>query len=243
MKLLTQSLLGAGALGLALAAIPASNASAAPVIVNGSFSNVGTATTSFGITASNLPGWTTTSTYSFLVFPGQATTGFPSLTLYSFPATSPDGGNFVLQDGNYGAGTLSQTLTGLTVGASYAVSFYQASGQQTGFTGATTEDWLVSLTPSGGGTGSSQRSTVMNTPSQSSTPWTLQTLNFVATAASEVLGFMAEGTPNGAPPFVGLDGVSISGTTVAVSEPGTVALLGLAGLALVAVRKQRKQRS
>ena len=67
------------------------------------------------------------------------------IKLWTFPATSPDGGNFLLQDGAYQVGTLSQTLNGLVTGKSYQVSFYQASGQQSGFTGNTTEWWDVSL--------------------------------------------------------------------------------------------------
>jgi len=41
--------------------------------------------------------------------------------------------------------TLYQTVSGLVVGQSYAVSFYQAAAQFTDRTGKTTEQWDVSL--------------------------------------------------------------------------------------------------
>ena len=113
--------------------------------------------------------------------------------LYSI-ANSPDGGNFVAIDGDplYTA-PLSQTISGLTVGHEYQLSFYQASGQQKGDSRATTEYWGVTF---GGGVG--QTSTVMDTPSQGSTRWTLQTMDFVATGASDALKFVAIGLPSGA---------------------------------------------
>jgi hypothetical protein len=208
-------------------------AQAAQLVTNGSFENVGSATNSFQINqntpTSNLPGWTTTSGYSFLVFPGQATVNLGNgIQLYTFPSTSPDGGNFVLQDGGYSTGTLKQTISGLTVGMAYDVNFYQASGQQNGYSGDTTEWWDVSLG------GSMLQSAVMTTPSHGSVGWEAQSLSFVATATSEVLGFLAQGTPTGVPPFVGLDGVSV----VAVAEPTTITLVVVGLLGLAAVRRR-----
>lgn len=90
-------------------------------------------------------GWSGGSNLTYLAAPG--TSDGPYLAVYSgLPATSPDGGNFVEADGdpNYSS-TISQTLTGLTVGQAYAVSFFQAAGQQAGFTGPTTEEWKVGL--------------------------------------------------------------------------------------------------
>jgi hypothetical protein len=41
-------------------------------------------------------------------------------------------------------------------------------------------------------------------------PWNLQTMDFVASASTEMLQFMAVGSPSGEPPVVLLAGVSLS---------------------------------
>jgi len=61
------------------------------------------------------------------------------------PASSPDGFNYVGADGAFQVGAISQTITGLTVVAQYTVGFWWGAAQQDGFTGATTEQWQVSL--------------------------------------------------------------------------------------------------
>jgi len=63
-----------------------------------------------------------------------------------FSVTVPAGTNFYQADGNPAfESTIMQTVTGLTAGTTYSLQFQQAAGQQTGFTGATTEQWLVFL--------------------------------------------------------------------------------------------------
>jgi hypothetical protein len=57
------------------------------------------------------------------------------------PASSPSGGNFIGGDGAFDQGPISQSISGLTVGQTYALTFEWAGAQQTGFTGATTEQW------------------------------------------------------------------------------------------------------
>lgn len=56
------------------------------------------------------------------------------------------------------------------------------------------------------------------------------------TSASEVLSFLAIGTPAGVPPFALLDGVSIS----EVPEPGSLVLLG-AGLGVAVLVSCRRR--
>ena len=84
----------------------------------------------------------------------------------------------------------------------------------------------------------SQVSTLMNNASHGDVPWMSQSVTFTASAASEVLSFLALGTPSGVPPFVLLDGVDVQ----AVPEPSTWVLLGAGAFGLLASRKLRKKR-
>ena len=59
-------------------------------------------------------------------------------------ADPPPGGNFIQADGNPDfESSFNQVINGLTAGTTYTLSFWQAAGQQQGFTGATTEQWKV----------------------------------------------------------------------------------------------------
>ncbi len=163
------------------------------------------------------------------------------------PGLSLDGGNYVFVDGDSTVTTaLYQTVHGLTIGQSYHVSFWQAATQFTDQFGDTTEQWDVSL----GGTivdntlnsakivgAEHHLSTKMFNASKSFVGWNHETLTFKATAASELLAFLALGTPDGLPPVVLLDGVSMT----AVPEPGTLALVGVSLLGLLLARRQQKR--
>ena len=164
-------------------------------------------------------------------------------SLYQYPGASPAGGNYFLADGDPGYNTaLQQNVTGLVVGNSYQVSFWQAAGQENcGVDDGATCDppnganltglWQVTF----GGTTLS--SAMMTTAPHGLTGWNQQTLTFTATATSQLLSFLAVGTPSGAPPIVMLDGVTLT----AVPESGTGALwgLGLVTLGLVKLRRKR----
>jgi hypothetical protein len=142
----------------------------------------------------------------------------PGLAVYGpFPAISPDGGNFVQSDSTPSLSLpVTQTIPGLTVGQSYTVSFYQAAGQQQGGTGASTNQWQVSLGSQ------TQLSTPMSIPQGGIYPWNAQTMSFSATSTSEVLSFIAVGS-GGVPPQVFLDGVDMEAN---VPEPSAALLLG-----------------
>jgi PEP-CTERM motif len=118
-------------------------------------------------------------------------------------------------------GAVTQTIPGLTVGKYYDVSFYWAAAQQYGFSGATTDKFTVSLG------GESETTPVLSIPSHGFSGWAFETLKFKVTSSSEVLSFLASGTPNGVPPFALLDGVSMA----VAPEPATWALLGIGVLA------------
>lgn len=256
--------LGALVFGFMAGVLPAGGTN---LVTNGGFENTGTQTSSYSIQSSNsnggtalLPGWTVApypnvnNALDCLMYAGQ-TTGLcgpgnvgpggplnPSgqWEFYSYPGASPNGGNFVGIDGDSTIhSALSQTVAGLKIGDTYTLSFYQAAAQQQGFSGATTEQWQVSL-------GSQTLdSTLMNTGSESTTAWNSQSLSFTASSTSETLSFLALGTPNGLPPFVLLDGVDLEDTTVSPSpEPVSAGLLLVGGLICIPpVHRLRRRRS
>ncbi len=209
------------------------SAQAANLVTNGSFESTTNGNGQMGFNT-DATDWTTTG-YNFIFAPGTAdTTGatgqFGNLQLWGpgngsnngLPATSPDGGNFVAADGAFDVGAITQTINGLTAGNTYTVGFWWAGAQQSGFDGDTTEQWQVSL-------GSQTQSTaVVNNVSHGFTGWMFQTFNFTADSSSDVLSFLAVGTPDGVPPFVLLDGVSLNANT-STPEPGTC-LLVMGGL-------------
>jgi hypothetical protein len=147
------------------------------------------------------------------------------------PASSPDGGNYIAADGAFQTGAITQTINGLVVGQQYQVGFWWAGAQQQGYNGDTTEQWLVSL-------GAQQLATaVIADTSHGFTGWVHTYLTFTATNTSEVLSFLAAGTPNGVPPFSLLDGVTMN----QVPEPASMTLFG-SGLAALAFVRRRKRR-
>jgi hypothetical protein len=230
---------------------------ASPIQASLSFSNGSFETTTNGTGQltfnTSVTGWTSVSDgaghdgYNFLFASGTAdSTGAigadGALTLWGpndgsangLPASSPDGGNYIAADGAYEVGAISQQVTGLIVNDSYTLSFYWAGAQQSGFTGPNTEGWDVSF---GGVT---QDTTILNNTSEGFTGWQKQTFTFVANSTSELLSFLAVGTPGGEPPFSLLDGVSLAQST---PEPETYALIGLGLLAIPLASKLLKKRS
>jgi len=145
------------------------------------------------------------------------------------PGTDPAGGNFVALDSAFEIGAISQMITGLTSGNTYALSFYFAGSQQAGLTGPTFDQLAVSL----GGT--TQNTPTINVLSQGYSPWTLETFSYTATSSSELLSFLASGGPSGTvPPFALLGGISLTpGTPPGV--PDTASTAALLGFAVVVV--------
>jgi len=223
------------------------SAHATNLVVNGSFSVLAVPglATQIGTHGQTVTGWTSNNFangvngFNFVFTPGSADGSGASsqnsgtIKLWGpgdgsangMPATSPDGGNYLGLDGVFRPGTLTQTINGLIVGQKYNLSFYWAGAQQRGFTGPTTEGIQVKL---GNAT---QTTSIVSDPSKGFTGWQQTTMTFTATSSSEVLSFLALGTPKGVPPFSVLDGVSLDLQTP-VPEPASLGLVltGIAGV-------------
>ncbi len=238
----------AALLGLALS-FASVGAQATNLVTNGSFETLTNGYGQIGYNT-NATGWTT-SGYNFVFNSSNVGTGVTgsagNLALWTTSngglntvTASPDGGNFIGADGAYEVGAISQTINGLTAGQQYMVGFYVAAGQQKNFTGDTTDYWTVALGSSAltsNTQAGSQSTAIMNLSSHAFSGWQYDTMIFTANASTEVLSFLATGTPSGVPPFALLDGVSMT----AVPELGSAAML-LTGLVGVAgfMRQRRK---
>jgi hypothetical protein len=222
----------------------------ANLVVNGSFESTTLAASGqVHFNTGDVTGWTATTNASvplgFLYFSGHAkdaltdqfgTNDFQLAQAPTYPASSPDGGNFLALDAapTY-QGSFFQSISGLKVGWTYVLSFYQAAGQQNGATynKPTTEQWNVTFG------GQNLVSTLMNNPKQSFTAWNTQTMRFTASATTQVLTFLSQGGPDGLPPFVFLDGVDLEETT---PEPSTLLYAGIGLACLIAARRLRNKR-
>jgi hypothetical protein len=155
---------------------------------------------------------------------------------------------------SYGVqGSISQTITGLKVGVPTTVEFNWAAGQQVSFPGSTTEQLQVSLCPTAdlASCPSEDKSLtpVLNNPNRGFQGWRPgvtqngRDFTFDPSMPTEVLTFLAIGTPNAQPPFILLDGRQLSVTEHSVPEPGTGSLLliGLAAMAGVAYRRRKRR--
>jgi hypothetical protein len=215
------------------------SAARANLVTNGGFEMTTSGNGQLGYNT-NAIGWTSTG-YTFIFAPGTAdTTGALGSIGYAYLwgpndgsanglTISPDGGNFVAADGDYNPGPISQTISGLTYGEPCAIGFWWAGAQAKPIVGANTEQWKVTF-------GSQTQFTpIVNNVSEGFTGWTYETMNFTADGTSDVLSFLAAGTPAGSPPFALLDGVSVN-----VPEPASVLLLAGVGVVAAGLRKLQR---
>ena len=252
------------AVGMALAVYSAAQANPLLPVQNLTFSNfTGSFSPKNPFTDVNPVGWTGGTGLIAIDAPGTATgtgTTGNAYAVYGPFADPPPGGNFIQADGNPTFETaFNQVITGLQIGQAYDLSFWQAAGQQQGFSGATTEQWKVffgsgtfsvvdaantannctnsaaSCTTTMSGSIVEKDSLMMNTPSKGVSPWNLVTMTFTADAVSDTLSFLAwgdGGSTANLPPTVFLAGVN---TPAQVPEPATLSLFvaGLLGFGLL----------
>ncbi|MEB3255012.1 MAG: hypothetical protein VKJ05_01360 [Synechococcaceae cyanobacterium] len=142
-------------------------------------------------------------------------------TLFGTPGQTvnsvDNSGWYIASDGDPAySGAIQQLLSGLTVGTTYDVTFWQAAGQfdcyldggqciDGTYNQATTNWWEVSF---GGSTQSSQ--TIAKAANAPVSGWQKQVLSFAASGSTALLEFMANGTPGNQPPMALLSGVTVT---------------------------------
>jgi hypothetical protein len=234
-------------------ALGAGGSSAANLVQNGGFeTSTNSVSTLLNNPDSSVTNWTNNGTFVLYCTAAAGTTCDSQSSLGGFQlagpgngnnnglTSSPQGGAYMAFDSDPAfAGSFSQTIAGLTVGDTYTLSFY-AGGAQEIFGGAppTTRSITATL-------GNETFSTpTIDTPSQGFSPWELFSTTFTYTGGGDVLSFLANGGPGGAPPYALLDGVSLVTTTGGTPEPSTWVMIvaGFAGLGLVA-RSRRKSKA
>ena len=237
------------------------SSASANLVVNGGFETL-TNGPNLGNLFTDAVGWTTSSPngnysgkgYGIFFGPGNGSgsptaqdnngPGSPAATLWSpiyganngFTGISPTGGNFWSSDADpdYSV-AISQTLTGLTVGGTYRVSFDWAGAQLDLpgyglFNGPTTEAFAVSLG------GQTQSTGIVAIGSHGFSGWMHENMYFTATSATAVLSFLSGSGPQGLPPQALLDGVSAT----AVPEPATWAMM-VVGIGIVGLAGRRRR--
>ncbi len=250
--------------GIALSTTLATSASATNLVLNGDFeNNGGVGQISGGV--SYATNWSIGTPqgggdgFGFIVNANADSAGFPSvytagsgtnIFLWGPGYTpnpvsngftgSPNGGFFLGAAGGFAVAPISQTISGLTPGQTYTLSFTWAASQMTDFFGGTTQYWDVSF---GGTTVSTDTANVAN---RGFVDWAPYTHDFTATSVTETLSFLAQGSPTGNGPFLLIDGITLSEAAAPVPEidpasAGSVMMLLIGALGLLDSRVRRRR--
>lgn len=221
-----------------LALATAGSGTQANLVTNGSFEST-TATITSTMTTVTVTGWANSDIGEAIVLPSWFTSGqiFPNVGFAgAVPQSSPDGGNFLISDGDYHNSLITQTINGLVSGNFYTLSFYQMLAQDTEpfitIPGPVSGHWQVAL----GANTQNSAGMLGNGSTNTFTNWQQQTMTFQAGNTSEVLSFFSVGV--GDPPLLGLDGISLN----AVPEPASLGL-ALLGFGLLVLKYRRERRA
>lgn len=166
--------------------------------------------------------------------------------LFGYPLsnlTNSPGGKFYYSDAqpNYNSTYIYQTISGLTAGQKYTLTFKDAFGNENGGPVGNTAGWEVNFggaNPAGGSfsfpSDGVTKTTALYTVDPHGSGWFDEVMTFTATGATDDLAFKPLGS--GFPPFALLTDVSLS----AVPEPAawTMILLGVGGLGALARRRR-----
>lgn len=218
-----------------LVAATAANATT-QLVTNGNFTNLTSGLGELGFNTTAV-GWSTTGYNFVMTSADQGSTGsYGKVTLWdaanggsnSWNGLANGPGNFVALNGDFHTGPLTQTITGLTVGDKYHLSFSYAFSQQKPYSG----DTVQSLTETLGG--QSFNSGDVTLPSHGFSGWQTFSTIITASSSSETLSFLAAGTPQ-VPPFALVSNVSLT-----VPEPAAWSLLIL-GVGLVGGSLRRRR--
>jgi len=148
------------------------------------------------------------------------------------PTESPDGGTWVGLgiNGSY-IESFGQTLSGLTIGQTYTVSWQAANFGINNSANSYLGSNAIGVMLDGASIGQGDSLSL-------SSAWSTQSLTFVATSASQLLSFQLATSEKA---YLGIDGISVTtgGTTPAVPEPSTWALMAIGVAALAATRRRQ----
>jgi hypothetical protein len=206
-----------------LTAALAGGASAANLVQNGDFNSPGAATAQLlGQGSTFVTGWTNHDEFTGYIPQGQAADqdwtsgGFggsagPGYGIGNGLIGPPSGNAQMVIDGTNGFGPgggfgyIDQSISGLVLGATYTLTFWQAGSQEIHAGGETTQMFTVSLGDQ------SFTSPTMDVPDQGFSPWQEVSTTFTWDGVGNTLQFMSVGS--GEPPFTLLADVSLTGTT------------------------------
>lgn len=154
---------------------------------------------------------------------------------------SPNGGYFLASHAVWATAVISQSISGLTPGKQYTLTFDWAQGQLTDTQGDTSSGWDVNFGSENASTGA------LALASQGFGNWTAFNHNFTATSASQTLSFLAIGGPSATDAMALLDGISLTEVESVgggqVPEPASLALMMAGLMVLSPLRRLRKTRS